>query len=158
MDKISHNDKKRIFRVLELYKSTGKTKTELEIESRKKENSYDFIIFGIKMDREKLCSRINLRVDKMINQGLIEEVEYILNKYQNFPTSMQGLGYKEVKEFLDGNLSKEEMIDKIKMETRRYAKRQMTWFRRNKDIIWLNGSEDSEDIQKNIDVILEVIK
>lgn len=158
MEKISHNDKKRIFRVLELYKSTGKTKTQLEIESRKNEVPYNYIMFGIRMDREKLYNRINLRVDKMIEQGLIDEVANLLKKYKNFPTAMQGLGYKEVKEYLDGNLSKEEMIEKIKMETRRYAKRQMTWFRRNKDIIWLDNFEDVNNTQRNIDTILEVIK
>lgn len=156
MNKISHSDKKRIFRVLELYNATGKTKTQIEKESREKENPYNYIVFGIQMDRDLLYSRINMRVDKMIESGLINEVKYILEKYKNFPTAMQGLGYKEVKEYLDGNLSKEEMIEKIKTETRRYAKRQMTWFRRNKDIIWLNSLENNTE--KNIDIILGVIK
>ena len=158
MEKISHNDKKRIFRVLELYKATGKTKTQIEKESREKENPYEYIMFGIKMDRELLYTRINTRVDKMIEQGLIKEVQEILNKYEDFPTAMQGLGYKEVKEYLDGNLTKDEMIDKIKMETRRYAKRQLTWFRRNENIIWLDGIVKEADMQKNIDIILGVIK
>ena len=158
MEKISHNDKKRIFRVLELYKATGKTKTQIEKESREKENPYEYIMFGIKMDRELLYTRINTRVDKMIEQGLIKEVQEILNKYEDFPTAMQGLGYKEVKEYLDGNLTKDEMIDKIKMETRRYAKRQLTWFRRNENIIWLDGMAKEADVQKNIDIILGVIK
>lgn len=156
-EKISKNDKKRIFRVLELYKATGKTKTQLEIESRQKEIKYDFIIFGITMDRDKLYNRINLRVDKMIEDGLIFEVENLLKKYECFPTAMQGLGYKEVKEYLDGNYAKEEMIEKIKMETRRYAKRQITWFKRNKNIIWLN-MQDSNMLETNLDTILEVIK
>lgn len=158
MEKISHSDKKRIFRVLELYNATRKTKTQIEKESREKENPYDYIVFGIQMDRELLYSRINIRVDKMIGQGLINEVKNVLEKYKNFPTAMQGLGYKEVKEYLDGNLSKDDMIEKIKMETRRYAKRQMTWFRRNKDIIWLNSLGEETDIEKNIDIILGVIK
>ena len=158
MEKISHNDKKRIFRVIELYEATGKTKTQIEKESRKKENPYEYIMFGIKMDRELLYTRINARVDKMIKQGLIKEVQDILNKYENFPTAMQGLGYKEVKEYLDGSLTKDEMIEKIKMETRRYAKRQLTWFRRNENIIWLDGLGKAADVQKNIDIILGVIK
>ena len=74
------------------------------------------------MPREKLYERINLRVDLMIEKGLIEEVENIYNKYKKFPTAMQGLGYKEVVEYLNGDLTKEEMIEKIKQETRRYAK------------------------------------
>ena len=148
MKKISSNDRKRIERVLEIYKATGKTKTELEKESRK-EPKYDFKIYGLLWDREKLYERINLRVDLMIEQGLIKEVEDLLKKYKEFPTAMQGLGYKEVVEYLEGNLTKEEMIDKIKQDTRHYAKRQMTWFRAYKDdITWLEAGSD-----KNIDII-----
>ena len=96
MEKISKNDKKRIMRILEIYKATGKTKTEQEIESRKKEVEYDYHVFAINWDREILYERINKRVDIMIKQGLIEEVKSILNKYKEFPTAMQGLGYNEV--------------------------------------------------------------
>ena len=88
----------------------------------------------------------------MLEKGLIEEVEYVYNKYEKFPTAMQGLGYKEVVEYLEGKTSKEEMIDKIKQETRRYAKRQLTWFRKNKQTIWLNGEDK---IENNIQKILE---
>ncbi len=152
MEKISHKDKKRIFRVLEIYHSTGKTKTELEIESRRNEPEFDYLLFGITMDREKLYDRINKRVDLMMEQGLIEEVENLLKKYKDFPTAMQGLGYKEVVEYLKGITTKEEMIEKIKMETRRYAKRQLTWFRKYKNLIWIDGLND---LQNNIDIILE---
>lgn len=152
MEKISHNDKKRIFRVLEIYHSTGKTKTELEIESRKNKPEFDYLLFGITMDREKLYDRINRRVDIMMDQGLIREVENLLKKYNEFPTAMQGLGYKEVVEYLKGITTKEEMIEKIKQETRRYAKRQLTWFRKYKNLIWINGLND---LQNNIDIILE---
>ena len=152
MQKISHNDKKRIFRVLEIYHSTGKTKTELEAESRKQESKYTYVLFGITMDREKLYDRINKRVDIMIEQGLIKEVENLLKKYKEFPTAMQGLGYKEVVEYLKGFTTKEEMIEKIKRETRRYAKRQLTWFRKYKDLKWIDGLDN---IQNNINIILE---
>lgn len=156
MRKISKNDKKRIFRVLEIYNATGKTKTEQEIESRKNENPYDFKVFGINMEREKLYERINLRVDIMLKQGLVQEVENIVKKYKNgYPTAMQALGYKEVYEYLNGEISKDEMIEKIKRESRRYAKRQITWFKRNKNIIWLDGLENE---QNNIKIILEGIK
>ena len=148
--KISPNDKKRIIRIIELYNATGKTKTELEVESRKNGVKYDYKVFAINMDREKLYERINLRVDMMINNGLIEEVEYILKKYKKFPTAMQGLGYKEVVEFLNGQLSKDEMIEKVKQETRRYAKRQLTWFRKNKEIVWVDGLLNIDDIIKSI--------
>ena len=98
-----------------------------------------------------LYDRINKRVDIMIKDGLIEEVKGLLEKYQKFPTAMQGLGYKEVVEYLDGTIQKEEMIEKIKQETRRYAKRQLTWFRKNKNIIWINGLDS---IESNIDIII----
>lgn len=152
MKTISPNDKKRICRVLEIYHATGKTKTQQEEESRKNGPKYNYLVFGINMEREKLYDRINKRVDIMIENGLIEEVKEISQKYKEFPTAMQGLGYKEVVEYLSGKTSKEEMIDKIKMETRRYAKRQLTWFRRYENMIWLDGFED---VQKNIDIIWE---
>ena len=154
MKKISSNDKKRIMRVLEIYKATGKNKTEQEMESRKNEVKYDFKVFSLNMDREVLYDRINKRVDIMIEQGLIEEVKNIIQKYSEFPTAMQGLGYKEVVEYLNGKCSKEEMIEKIKMETRRYAKRQLTWFRKNKQTIWINGLNSRES---NVQFILSNI-
>ena len=154
IEKISPNDKKRIMRILEIYKATGKTKTEQEIESRKKEVKYDYSVFAINMEREILYERINKRVDIMIEKGLIQEVEQLRKKYNKFPTAMQGLGYKEVVKYLNNEYSKEEMIDTIKQETRRYAKRQLTWFRKNKNTIWLNGLDS---IQNNINIILEGI-
>lgn len=150
MQKISKNDKKRIVRVLEIFKSTGKTKTEHEILSRQKGVEYDYKVFGISIDREKLYERINLRVDLMIEAGLEDEVRNLLNKYNEFPTAMQGLGYKEVKEYFDGILTREEMIEKIKQESRRYAKRQLTWFRRNEEIIWLDKEDGLEENLKTI--------
>ena len=155
MNKISKNDKKRICRVLEIYKSTGETKTQLEIESRQKESKYEFDVFAINMERSVLYERINKRVDIMINNGLIDEVKNLIGKYDEIPTAMQGLGYKEVVQYFDGIYSKEEMIDKIKMESRRYAKRQITWFKRNKSIHWLDATNG---INKNINIILEEIR
>ena len=150
--KISPNDKKRIFRILEIYHSTGKNKTEQEIISRQKGPKYDYKVFAINIEREKLYERINKRVDIMIENGLIEEVNKLLTKYDEFPTAMQGLGYKEVKEFIENKISKEEMIDKIKQESRRYAKRQITWFKKNKQTIWINGLDKIED---NIELIIK---
>ena len=148
MQTISQNDQKRIMRVLEIYHQTGKTKTQLEKESRMKPIPYHYLVFAIQMDRAILYERINIRVDKMIKDGLIEEVENLLKKYQEFPTAMQGLGYKEVATYLKGECTKEEMIEKLKMETRRYAKRQLTWFRKDKEIQWIDGLKDrDEDIE-----------
>ena len=154
IEKISKNDKKRILRILEIYHATGKNKTEQELESRKKEIEYDYKVFALNWNREELYERINKRVDIMIEKGLIEEVQNIVKKYNEFPTAMQGLGYKEVVQYLDGVITKEEMVEKIKMETRRYAKRQLTWFRKNKQTIWLDGKDE---IQNNVNIILEGI-
>ena len=151
MEKISPNDKKRISRILEIYHATGKTKTELEEKSRENGPKYDYIVFAIDWDREKLYERIDLRVDIMIEQGLVDEVKDVVSKYDKFPTAMQGLGYKEVVEYLDGKISYPEMIDKIKLETRHFAKRQLTWFRKNKDIIWIDGQKDKNE---NVDFII----
>ena len=153
IEKISPNDKKRILRILEIYHSTGKTKTEIEADSRKNGPKFDYKIFVLNMDREKLYDRINRRVDLMIENGLIEEVKVLLEKYKEFPTAMQGLGYKEVVEYLENKTSKDEMIDKIKQETRRYAKRQITWFKSYKDAIWLDASNND-----NVSIILENIR
>lgn len=155
MKKISINDRKRIIRVLEIYHKTGKTKTEQELQSRKNEVKYEYKVFAITMDREKLYERIEKRIDFMIEQGLIEEVKQILEKYHTFPTAMQGLGYKEVVEYLEGSCTKEEMIEKIKKETRHYAKRQLTWFRKNKETIWLDGEKSTDE---NVSIILGLKK
>ena len=154
IEKISKNDKKRILRILEIYHQTGKTKTELDEKSRG-EPEYDYKVFTIDMDREILYERINRRVDLMIEKGLEKEVRSIYEKYKEFPTAMQALGYKEVVEFFENKISREEMIEKIKQESRRYAKRQLTWFRKNKTSIWLDGQKS---IDKNISIIMEEIK
>ena len=154
MQIISKNDRKRIIRVLEIYKQTGKTKTQLEIESRQNEVEFDYKVFAIDMDREALYDRINRRVDIMLQNGLIEEVQSLLKKYKNYPTAMQGLGYKETKMYLEGQITKEELVEMIKTETRRYAKRQLTWFRKNKEAIWLDAEKT---IGENIAEIINYI-
>ena len=154
MENISSNDKKRIIRVLEIYKATGKTKTQIEELSRKNGVKYDYRVFIANMDREKLYDRINLRVDLMIKDGLVKEVEDLINKYGKFPTAMQAIGYKEVVEYLDGMISYEEMIDKIKQESRHYAKRQLTWFRKDDSFIWLDTTLGND---YNVKMILDNI-
>lgn len=142
---IDENNVRRVIRALEIYKITGKTKTRLDEESRK-EVKYDYKIYGIETPREILYDRINKRVDKMLEEGLIDEVKSLLEKYNFSLTALQGLGYKEVKEYLDGETSYEEMVEKLKIETRRYAKRQLTWFRKNKETNWYELSEIVENI------------
>ena len=140
--KIDPNNIRRVARALEIYKVTGKTKTQLDIESRK-EVKYDYRLFGMEWDRETLYNRIDLRVDKMIEAGLIDEVRNVTEKFTISNTAVQGLGYKGVIEFLNGNISYEEMIEKLKLETRHYAKRQLTWFRRDKRIKWIKPDENA---------------
>lgn len=151
IQKISKNDRKRIMRIIEIYHSTGKTKTQLELESRK-ELEYDYKVFILNLDRDKLYERINKRVDIMIEQGLIDEVKNLLKKYEQFPTALQGLGYKEVVEYLEEKITKEEMIEKVKQESRRYAKRQLTWFKTYKDAIWLDMYN-----KNNVEIILNEV-
>lgn len=143
--KIAPQNVRRVARALEIYKTTGKTKTQLDLESRK-EVKYDYRLFGMEWDRESLYQRINLRVDKMLETGLIEEVKNISEKFSISNTAVQGLGYKEVIEYLNGNLTYEEMVQKLKLETRHYAKRQLTWFRRDKRIKWIKPNEDATNV------------
>lgn len=144
-DNIDMNNVRRVIRALEIYKVTGKTKTQLDEESVK-ETKYDYMVYGIETPREKLYERINLRVDKMLEEGLIEEVKSLLEKYELSKTALQGLGYKEVKAYLEEQITYDEMVEILKMETRRYAKRQLTWFRRESQIKWCSLDEITERI------------
>lgn len=137
--RLHSNDVKRIIRALEVYRVTGKTMTYHYSVSRLNPSKYDFILVGLSMDREVLYKRINKRVDIMLDQGLVEEVKALLEKgYTKNLTSMQGIGYKEIINYLEGNCSLDEAIETIKQESRRYAKRQFTWFRRIEEIKWFD--------------------
>ena len=145
-NKIDKNNVRRVIRALEIFKVTGKTKSQLDLESQKG-SPYNFKIYGINWDRQKLYDRIDLRVDIMIKQGLIEEVRSLVDKYNLSKTAKQALGYKEVIEYFDGLISYEDMIEKIKRESRRYAKRQLTWFRHIQSITWLDGEKPEEMVK-----------
>lgn len=135
--KISSNDKKRVLRAIEVYKLTGKTMTEIIKNSKPKENRYDLEMIGLNFkDREKLYNRINLRVDSMIADGLVEEAKKFYKKNLS-NTAKYAIGYKELFDYLDGKCTLTEAIDKIKQNTRRYAKRQITWFKRDNRIKWI---------------------
>jgi len=126
--KIHPNDEFRIVRALEIFELTGKPKSQIAT----KGNSIlpkDFELVELKMDRDKLYERINLRVDEMFQKGLVEEVKMLLEKYSPDLTSMQALGYKEVVKYLKNELTLEECVDLVKQGTRNFAKRQLTWFR-----------------------------
>lgn len=132
------NNLKRVIRAFEIYKTTGKTKTELDRESVR-ESLYNAEIYGLNRPREELYERINKRVDIMLENGLLDEVKNLLEMgISRDATSMQAIGYKELVEYFEGRCTLDAAIDKIKQESRRYAKRQLTWFKRNNEIIWLN--------------------
>lgn len=137
-ESIHPNNLKRVIRALEIYKTTGKKKSELDKEQLS-EPLYDPEITGLMRDREVLYDRINKRVDIMMEKGLIDEVSALIKMgIDANSTSMQAIGYKEIIEYLDGKTSLSEAVDKIKRESRRYAKRQLTWFKRNEKINWIN--------------------
>lgn len=136
-ERIHPNNVKRVMRALEIFEATGKTMTE-SLKNSKKPPLYKTVQYGIDFPREELYNRINRRVDIMIENGLIEEVRKLAEMgctRQN--TAMQGIGYKEVLDYLEGKTDRDEMAEAIKQGTRRYAKRQITWFKRN-DMIWLD--------------------
>ncbi len=131
------NNLRRIIRAIEVYKTQGKTVSEKEKEE--KISPYNVAYFCINWDREVLYDRINRRVDIMVEEGLIDEVKGLLNRdIDPKCTAMQSIGYKEFYGYLNGESTLEEALDTIKQSSRHYAKRQLTWFRRNKEIHWLN--------------------
>lgn len=150
------NNARRLIRALEVYRISGTTISEQEERTKNAPKPYDVRFFVLDTDREKLYERINLRVDTMLQNGLVDEVKMLLHQVvpkQN--TAMQAIGYKEMVEYLDGYLSYEEAVDKIKLESRRYAKRQLTWFRRNEGAVWLEASLPKEELAK---AVMENIK
>lgn len=140
-EKISINDTKRIIRALEIYHVSGETKTAHEKRSRQTPSPYNLKLFAIRMDREQLYQRINQRVEIMFENGLVEEVKRLLEMgIDESCTSMQAIGYKETVLYLKNEISLAEAKEMIQQGSRRYAKRQLTWFRRNPDITWLDYS------------------
>lgn len=156
--KLHVNDIRRIIRALEVYEYTKIPISKHQEDSRKEPSPYNTVYFALNMERKKLYSRINKRVDMMIENGLINEVRDLLYMgYTKELTSMKGLGYKEVIDYLEGNLSFDKAIEIIKRDTRRYAKRQLTWFRRDKRINWINVDE-YDNIKKIITKCLYIIE
>ena len=145
--KIEPNDLRRIIRALEVYKSTGKTISYLQKKASTKNAKFKYHVIGFKRNRVNLYQKINLRVDKMIKDGFIKEVKMLRDMgYKEDLNSMQGLGYKQINKHLNDVYTKEEAINLIKIETRHYAKRQMTWFKNKiKNIEWINLDEYDED-------------
>lgn len=150
------NDKSRIIRALEIYKLTGKTLTEQKVLSRLEDSPYDVLYIGINYrDRNVLYDRINLRVDLMLKNGLLEEAE----EFYNIPTdktACQAIGYKELAPYFRGDLALEDCVEKLKLETRHYAKRQLTWFRKNENVNWVYP-DDYENPQDMYDYVFTMI-
>ncbi len=148
-EKIHINNTKRVIRALEVYYSTGKTMAEQNENSRKEDPEYNYIMLMPNHEREVLYERINERVDVMIKKGLEEEVRGLLNMgYDKSLNSMQAIGYKEMFSYIDGEDTLDSAIEKIKQNTRRYAKRQLTWFRGNVEKKILTGDIKEEGLRE----------
>ncbi len=149
---IHANNVKRVTRALEYHYLTGQKFSEHNAEQKEKETPYDAAVIILTMDREKLYERIELRIDLMMEQGLLEEVKGLLDKgYTPDLVSMQGIGYKEFIPYFKGECTLEEAVTQLKTNTRRFAKRQLTWFRRQIDGLWIDmskatGEEALEDV------------
>ena len=150
-EKIHPNNIKRVIRALEVFKTTGKPISQHQLESRTEKPEYEFKIFGLEMDRKILYERINKRVDKMMEIGLYEEVESLLEKYSPDLVSLQGIGYKEIISAIKGEYSLEEAVEKIKLNTRHLAKRQITWFKKTENLRWIDtGNTETRAIIKKL--------
>lgn len=141
-DMIHANNVKRVIRALEFYHETGTCISEHNENQRQKESPYEFRYFVLNDDRAKLYQRIDQRIDDMLEQGLVSEVKRLSEMgCSREMVSMQGLGYKEILAFLNGECTLEEAVYVLKRDTRHFAKRQLTWFRRERDVIWMNREE-----------------
>ena len=155
---IHTNNVKRVIRALEFYELNNYPISKHNEKERRKESPYSFCYFVLNDDRENLYRKINERVDAMVEEGLIEEVKKLQELgYHRKMVSMQGLGYKEILDYLEGKYSLEEAIYLIKRNTRHFAKRQLTWFRRERDVIWLNKPEFDYDNARILDYMEECI-
>lgn len=158
-DTIHANNVKRVIRALEFFHQTGKKISEHNEEERQKDSPYSFIYFVLNDERSHLYERINLRVDLMVKDGLLEEVKSLKEKgYTKDMVSMQGLGYKEILDYLDGEISFDEAIYRIKRDTRHFAKRQITWFKRERDVTWINKQDFGYDEDSILNEMLRHIK
>lgn len=158
-DMIHANNVKRVIRALEFYQQTGEKISEHNEQERAKESPYDFCYFVLNDDREKLYDRINLRIDQMLEEGLVEEVKFLKDKgYTRDMVSMQGLGYKEILDYLNGECTLEEAIYILKRDTRHFAKRQLTWFRRERDVTWVDKPSYNYDEDKILEEMLGSIR
>lgn len=148
---VSENNVKKVIRAISFYESTGIRLSEHNKRERERPKSYDFSYFVLTMQREKLYEKINLRVDEMFTEGLVDEVISLLKKgYDRELVSMQGIGYKEVISYLNGEIDYDSCVNLIKKGTRNFAKRQLTWFRREREVVYID-----RDILKTNEMVIQ---
>lgn len=158
-DAIHENNTKRVIRALEYFRKNGAQISQHNETEREKESPYGFAYFVLTDDRAHLYERIDMRVDLMMEQGLVDEVKRLKDMgYTREDVSMQGLGYKEILAYLDGSCTLDEAIYIIKRDTRHFAKRQLTWFRRERDVIWIDKSKFDYDEDKILTYMLQIIE
>ncbi len=158
-EKVHPNDVKRVVRAIEIYHLTGKPMSQYKQDLQNTDIPYDLAMIGLTMNRSRLYERINLRVDHMIEDGLVEEVRTLLNKgYNRELISMQGLGYKEIISYLEGECTLEEAIEIIKRDTRRFAKRQLTWFRKDRRIYWINIEDFPDEVALTEHIVHHIVE
>ncbi len=156
---IHANNVKRVVRAIEYYRQTGKPISEHNEKERQKESPYTFAYFVLMDERQKLYDRIEKRIDVMIEEGLLDEVKALYEEgYTRDMVSMQGLGYKEILDYLDGKMTLEEAIYVLKRDTRHFAKRQITWFKREKDVCWIDKSAFQYDEDRILAEMLNILK
>ena len=156
---IHENNVKRVIRALEYYHNCSEPISKHNDSERQKESPYNFAYFVLNDERKRLYDRIDKRVDIMVENGLVEEVKKLKDMgYTSDMVSMKGIGYKEILSSLDGAYDIDEAVEKVKQESRRFAKRQLTWFRREKETIWLEKEEYSYDDNKILSKIKEILE
>lgn len=152
---IHPNNVKRVIRALEFCKESGESISAHNENESKKDSPYNFTYFVLNMERNLLYERINLRIDKMLKDGLVEEVKMLADKgLKKDMVSMQGLGYKEILSYLEGEFTFDEAVYLLKRDTRRFAKRQLTWFRREKNVTWIEKEKYDFDNEKILNFML----
>ena len=157
-NEIHANNMKKVIRALEFFYQTGEPISKHNESERKKESPYNFCYFVLNQSRDILYERINKRIDKMLEMGLLNEVEILKEKgYDKSLVSMQGLGYKEILDYFSGDLTLEEAIYILKRDTRHFAKRQITWFKREKEVIWIQ-KEDYQNEEAILNKMLTILK
>ena len=156
---IHANNVKRVVRAIEYYRQTGQPISEHNEKERQKESPYNFAYFVLLDERQRLYERIEKRIDLMMEEGLLNEVKTLYEEgYTRDMVSMQGLGYKEILDYLDGKMTLDEAIYILKRDTRHFAKRQITWFKREKDVCWIDKSAFQYDEDKILAEMLNILK